>query len=179
MGRGRVTRTLAPALALALATTMMMGCAGQAGTPDTAGGQGPEDAAVEAGQRGGDPIADGQNPVMNFVGTYGCGRATVTVTARGANEADISVQWGSSASSGSEWTMSGTFDDATRSVRYTNGTRVDYEYQDEDTRTDAVAYEGGTGTFSFGVPDESSMVWHDDVEDAAEGMVFTYSSYAE
>jgi hypothetical protein len=116
---------------------------------------------------------------MDYVGTYGCGRATVTVTADGATGATIGVQWGSSAATGSEWTMSGAFDDATRSVRYTNGTRVDYEYRDEDTRDDAVAYTEGTGTFSFGTPDESSMVWHDDVEDAANGMVFTYSSYAE
>jgi hypothetical protein len=95
--------------------------------------------------------------------------------AKGTKDADITVRWGSSAASGSEWTMSGTFDDATKTVRYTNGTRVDYEYQDESTRTDKVAYTDGTGTFSFDAPDSNSLVWRDDVENAADGMVFSYS----
>ena len=141
-----------PLLALALAV-LMTGCAGQA-QPKGADVDGE---ALETTQKA-DPTPtaveeDGQNPVMNYVGVYGCGRATITVMAKGAQDAEITIQWGSSASSGSEWTMSGTFDDATKTVRYTNG----------------------TGMFSFDAPDSNSLVWRDDVDNAADGMVFAYS----
>ena len=42
---------------------------------------------------------DGQNPVMNFVGTYGADRATVLVEASEADSAKITVSWSSSACS--------------------------------------------------------------------------------
>lgn len=100
-------------------------------------------------------VPDGPARAM---GAHGCGRATAAVTAPAAT-------------SGCEWTMSGTFDDATGSVRRTNGARLYCEHRDEGTKNDTVAYEGTTDTFSPDVPDESSMVWRDDVEDAANGMV--------
>jgi ABC-type glycerol-3-phosphate transport system substrate-binding protein len=48
---------------------------------------------------------EGQNPVMNYVGTYGSDRATMLVEASEADSAKITVSWSSSAAEHSEWVM--------------------------------------------------------------------------
>ena len=72
---------------------------------------------------------DGQNPIMNFVGVYGCGRATLVIGATDEeNGVNASITWGSSAAENSVWTMSGTFDTETLTFEYNDGERIDYVY---------------------------------------------------
>lgn len=118
----------------------------------------------------------GQNPVMNFIGKYGADRATALVEAVGEKDAKITVEWASSASSGSTWVMQGTFDESKLTVKYTKGTKTDYEYADEKTKTETVVYTDGTGTITFSDSGALSFTWADDKEHVADGVTFKYAS---
>lgn len=115
---------------------------------------------------------DGQNPVMNFVGRYGSGRATIDVDCQGKKDAHFHVTWASSAAEVTEWTMSGTFDEKTQSVRYSNGVKRTTVFNEDGTvAMSAVEYTGGKGTFTF---HNNSLTWSDSQEHVADGMTFTY-----
>ena len=116
---------------------------------------------------------DGQNPVMNFIGRYGSGRCTIDVDCQGKKDAHFRVTWGSSAAETSEWTMSGTFDEKTQSVRYTNGVKRTTVFNEDGTvALSTVEYTGGKGTFTF--HDGGALTWSDSQEHIADGMTFTY-----
>lgn len=116
---------------------------------------------------------DGQNPVMNFIGRYGYGRCTIDVDCQGKKDAHFHVTWGSSAAETSEWTMSGTFDEKTQSVRYTNGVKRTTVFNEDGTvAVSTVEYTGGRGTFTF--HDNGALTWSDSQEHIADGMTFTY-----
>ena len=116
--------------------------------------------------------SDGQNPVMNFVGTYGCDRATVIVECKGADEAQFTVTWGSSAATHAEWTMSGKLDTDKLTVDYTDCVKKEVTFnEDGSVASEDVIYEDGTGTISFSA-DEYVLTWDDAKEHAAEGMIF-------
>ena len=110
----------------------------------------------------------GQNPIMNYIGNYSNGRATMNVAAKGKNGAEINISWGSSANATSFWHMTG---DCT-----VNGDTITVSYSD-CVRTDSVdgggtiAYEGGTGKVVFG----STVKWQPDTESYSEdNLTFTY-----
>ena len=67
-----------------------------------------------------EPAADeGQNPVMNYVGNYVCGRASVLISATDDKDgASALVTWSSSAAENSTWEMSGTFDAEGKQFEY-------------------------------------------------------------
>lgn len=109
---------------------------------------------------------------MNFVGEYSADRATITVEAEGDNGAKITVQWGSSADEGSEWTMSGVFNDSTKTVNYTNGQKIDY-VDDGDQRSETTVYTDGTGEIVF---NDNTLQWADDKEHVADGMTFRFGA---
>jgi len=120
---------------------------------------------------------DGQNPVMNFIGTYACGRAGMEVQAEGMDGARILVHWGSSAWESANWEMSGRLDPDTLVLTYADCKKTIVTFaEDGESSTETVEYENGTGTITFNGTDYS-LTWQDDQENAAEGMVFT-SSYA-
>ena len=117
---------------------------------------------------------DGQNPTMNFVGTYAKDRCSILVEAQGQNNAKFTVMWGSSAAEHSEWTMSGKLDTETLTVDYTDCVKKDVVFKEDGTiDTETVIYENGTGTFKF---DGSTLTWTDNNENAADGMVFEYAN---
>ncbi|MBR0374163.1 MAG: hypothetical protein IJH91_06530 [Mogibacterium sp.] len=118
---------------------------------------------------------DGQNPVMNFIGEYACDRAVVLVEAGEGNSATVTVTWGSSAWESSEWVMSGEFDENTLTIEYRNCVRTDHVYKSDGTvELENVMYEDGGGFIVFSEGDGLSLVWEDDQEHVADGMVFTY-----
>lgn len=115
---------------------------------------------------------DGQNPVMNYIGRYGSGRATIDVECQGRKDAHFRVLWASSAAEHSEWTMSGTFDEKTNTVRYTDCVKRTIVYNDDDTiAMNSVEYSGGKGSVTFS---DNSLTWSDSQEHIADGMTFTY-----
>ena len=116
---------------------------------------------------------EGQNPVMNFVGDYASDRCTITVEAGEGKVANITVDWASSAAERSEWTMSGEFDEETTSVYYHDCTKKNLVFaEDGSVSSEETVYEGGHGTFTFNA-DEQTLTWTDDIENIADGAVFT------
>ena len=121
-----------------------------------------------------DASGDGQNPVMNFVGTYASGRCSILVEPDGDENAKFTVMWGSSAAETTEWTMSGKLNTETLTVDYTDCVKKNLVFnQDGNVETEDVVYENGTGTITF---DGSTLIWVDNEENAAEDMVFEYVS---
>ena len=117
---------------------------------------------------------DGQNPVMNFVGTYYGGRPSILVECEGAENAKFTVVWGSSAWETSEWTMSGRLDTETLTVNYDNCTRIDRVYAADGTlESETVAYENGSGSVSF-LADQNALTWNDAQEHIADEITFTF-----
>ena len=113
---------------------------------------------------------------MGFIGEYTADRANAKVEAKGDNEAKITVEWGSSATGGVVWEMQGTFDSNALTVKYTNGTKAEYEYTDDGkTRTETVDYTDGTGTITFKEGNPLSFTWDDEKEHVADGMTFEFS----
>lgn len=122
----------------------------------------------------------GQNPIMNFVGVYGCGRATVVIGATDEkNGANAEITWGSSAAESSTWSMSGTFNAETLQFEYHDCVRTNYVYgEDGNVKSQEEVYTGGHGFMTFKEGDPLTMTWQDDIEDAGKDMVFEYSSTA-
>jgi len=119
---------------------------------------------------------EGQNPVMNFVGKYGAGRATIMVEAEGSDRAKVSITWGSSAWEHSEWTMSGPFDEETLTITYDDCVKKNVSYEDDTEQgTEELVYENGTGTITFSEGETLSLTWADDQENIAEGTEFVWS----
>lgn len=117
---------------------------------------------------------EGQNPVMNFVGDYASDRCTITVEAGEGKVANITVDWASSAAERNEWTMSGEFDEETMSVYYQDCVEKTLVFaEDGSVSSEETVYEGGHGTFTFNA-DDQTLTWTDDIDNIADGMVFTY-----
>ena len=152
-------------LSLLLALTMIFALAACAAKDAPKGSEAEEAAPAEAAD-------DGQNPIMNFVGTYASGRAAILVEADGADGAKLTVTWGSSASEHSEWVMSGKFDPDTLTVEYSDCVRKDIEFaEDGSVKSETVVYEKGSGTVSFDA-ENGSLRWKDAEEHVADDMVF-------
>lgn len=121
---------------------------------------------------GSEAAEDSQNPVMNFVGTYGCDRATMIVECKGADAAQFTVTWSSSAATHAEWTMSGKLDTDKLTVDYTDCVKKEVTFnEDGSVANEDVIYEDGTGTISFSA-DEYVLTWDDAKEHVADDMVF-------
>lgn len=119
---------------------------------------------------------EGQNPVMNFVGKYGAGRATILVEAEGDENAKITVTWSSSAWEHAKWVMSGKFDPETLMVEYDNAKKSVVTYESEDEVSVTEVYKDGAGKFVFSEDGEAlSLTWDDQVEHIADGTVFAYA----
>ena len=165
-------RIIALLMAAVMVLMMFSGCAkgGAAGNEgsesETSGNETKEETSAEE---------DGQNPVMNYVGKYGCGRATAEVTAEGTDGAKVVITWAGSAFENSEWVMTGTFDSDKQLFSYTDCVKTDYVYKDEGVvESKTVVYTDGQGTMQF--TDDLTFTWQDDKENAGEDMVFKYAS---
>ena len=119
---------------------------------------------------------DGQNPIMNFIGTYAKDRCFIEVSAADDKDgAEFSVRWSSSAWEHSEWHMSGTFDTETLTVNYANCEKKDVVFKEDGTvESETVVYENGKGSFTFNEGD-ASLIWNDEEEHQADGIVFGWA----
>ena len=104
---------------------------------------------------------DGQNPVMNIIGTYQNDRCTMTVEAVGTNGAKISAYWGDTARDGFQWELTGTFDDATNRINYADAKKTSVTYTDVDQFTEnEVLFDNGKGYIQ--VNDDYTLTWNDE-----------------
>lgn len=105
-----------------------------------------------------DTVEDGQNPAMNFVGPWAdkiSERAVMTVSSIDVDQALIEVDWSSSAESGTCWTLTCTYDDATGSFVYTEGVRKEYTCDENGNFSYGEIKEGLQGAF---VPQEDGTI---------------------
>ena len=120
--------------------------------------------------------SDGQNPMMNFIGTYTNGRAMVTVSCIGNDQASIHISWASSAFVTSVWDMSGKVESGNEglSVWYDNCTKQTFQYtNDGQLISDDIEYTNGTGCVEF-LSADNNLYWYDTVESAGAGYSFWY-----
>ena len=114
-----------------------------------------------------------QNPVMNFVGEYQCGRAHATVECFGYDEAWITIDWGSSASELTRWIIVGQLDTETLSIRYSGSSKTNLVFDSEgEVSSEESVYDDGTGTVVFA--EDGSFTWHEDLSESGEDMVFQW-----
>ena len=123
----------------------------------------------------------GQNPVMNFIGTYICDRCSINVATKenSENGAEITVHWGGSAWHSGEWRMSGDLDLETLTIEYSDCVKSEVVYnEDGELESETEEYTDGKGriVFQSGLGSQNLM-WEDDEEHVADGYVFEYSSY--
>ena len=133
------------------------------------------------GSKSEEPAADeGQNPAMNYVGNYVCGRAAILIGATDEeNGMDAIVTWSSSAAENSTWVMSGTFDPETLQFEYHDCVKTDYVYgEDGNVASQEEVFTGGHGIMTFVEGDPLTLTWQEDQEHAADDMVFEYAGMA-
>ena len=117
---------------------------------------------------------DGQNPVMNFIGNYSNGRAIMNVSAKGMNEALVTVSWSSSAFETTKWIMSGTVMQVGDKLvmQYDDCDCESFFYNEDGTMPQSVTeYTNGSGSITFV---DSQAVWADFEQGVADGQVFSY-----
>lgn len=120
---------------------------------------------------------EGQNPVMNFVGTYAHDRAAIFVEAGEGHQAKFTVRWGNSAAETVEWNMSGEFDEETMTVEYTDCVKKNLVFgTDGKVQSEETVYENGTGRIIFSEEGSLHLSWEDDQEKAAEGLDFGFAN---
>lgn len=113
-----------------------------------------------------------QYTAQNIIGTYVCDRATIMISGAGGENVNIDISWGNSAFSSVEWTISGAFDSEKLCVNYTDAVMKEVEYgENGDISNETVFYSDGTGSFMFDM-DAQTVIWNDDKENAASGMIF-------
>ena len=116
---------------------------------------------------------DGQNPVMNFIGEYQCGRANALVECYGSDEALITIDWGGSANDLARWEIIGHLDMDTLTIDYTNGSEHYFTYDDTGALvSDEILYEDGAGTVTFN--NDGTFTWHEATNEAASDMIFEW-----
>ena len=96
----------------------------------------------------------------------------VTITDKGDNNYFIEVWWGSSASEHSEWTMNGTYDEATKTISYSDCEKHDFTLkEDGSVESDVTAYSNGSG--SIKINDDHTINWIDDQDHIADDLVMS------
>ena len=124
-------------------------------------------------------LADGQNPVMNFVGVYApeisaAAKPQMLVECKGADSAAVTVMWPVSNGEVSCWTMTGKLDAETLTVDYTDGVHKTLVYgEDGKIASETGIYENGKGRVSFHAED-NTVVWIDEQDHTADELIFAF-----
>ena len=114
---------------------------------------------------------DWQNPVMNFIGEYQCGRAHAQVECSGNEDAWITIEWGSSAWELARWDIVERLDTETLTIEYSGVTKSIVTYDDNgEVKSQEPEYEDGTGTITF--HNDGTFTWHEDQSAYGTDMVF-------
>ena len=122
--------------------------------------------------------ADWQNPVMNFIGEYQCGRAHALVECYGREDAWITIEWGGSAWELARWDIVGRLDLDTLTVAYEGCSKQIITYDDGgEIKSQETEYEDGTGTIVF--HDDGTFTWHEDQSEYGTDMVFEWGPVTE
>ena len=113
-----------------------------------------------------------KTPAEDYVGIWGCGRCTITIT-KTEDGYNVNIIWGSSASEYTEWNYNCQYDKETATLICDgNATQVNHVYNEKGKDKKTTVYKDGSGSFKArgGV-----LRWTDDKEDAGKSMYFAYS----
>lgn len=122
---------------------------------------------------------DGQNPVMNFIGTYmdEVGqRAVLNIQAVGEaqeKQALITLHWANTAADGVEYTFTCEFNEDDMTFTYDEGVKKTYTATEEGEITYEIAAEHLTGAFT--VQEGDVILWNAEGEDADNGCRFVFA----
>ena len=144
----------------------------------TASAQDAEDAkASEDDTKASEAEEVGQNPVMNFTGDYINEdlKCKITIEAEGENNAKISVIWNQNEKQTVFYAMSGSFDDDTMRVNYSDSTkRIETYDPNGELESENTEYTDGVGRIQF--YDDGTLAWQDEqAADLLAGQTFTYA----
>jgi hypothetical protein len=104
---------------------------------------------------------DGQNPVMNIIGNYINDRVSATIEAVGEKDAKVTAYWGDTARDGFSWELTGTFDEATMRINYSNAVKKSVTYTDVDVTTvNEILFDNGKGYIQ--INDDGTLTWNDE-----------------
>lgn len=118
---------------------------------------------------------DWQNPVMNFVGEYQCGRAHARVECFGFDEALITIDWSGSAWETARWTIIDKLDVDTLTIDYSGAMKQILTYDDAgEVINEEMVYGDGTGTIVFHYED-NTFTWHEDQSESGEDLTFEWA----
>lgn len=96
-------------------------------------------------------------------------RCSLDITAMGDNQFRVNINWSGGAYSGTEWTMTAQYDNATGYLNYQDGREVVYEYNDMGARQDQVVYADGSGRFYIS---NGYLYWIDEKEHSGDACYF-------
>ena len=114
-----------------------------------------------------------QNPVMNFVGEYQCGRAHALIECFGNEDALIIIEWGENAWNLARWTIVGLLDPETLTINYSCCTKSIVTCDENGVvQYEETEYDGGTGTVAF--HEDMTFTWHEDQAEKREDMTFNW-----
>lgn len=111
-----------------------------------------------------------------YVGTWGCGRATLTVSENDDGTYLGIIDWADSAFAYVEWVYTLTYDTESQSM-VCNGsaTKTYYTYEEENSLPlSDVMYTNGSGSF---YAENDVLIWNDEEENCGENMEFVRSQY--
>ncbi len=119
--------------------------------------------------------ADGQNPVMNFVGVYHAdGSTEALVEADGADGAKITVTWAGSPWFRNQTVMSGPFDSETLTVTFTDAALTSYTYaSDGSVAEETSGTTDGKGYAVFN-PADNTLTITEEFESGSMETVYTW-----
>lgn len=122
-----------------------------------------------------DYAEDGQNPVMNLVGSYADRvgqRARLDILCDGDEGAIVVISWANSAFETVYWTFTGDYDMESNTISYKDCVKEIITFNDDGDAAVETVYENGTGLLT--VTEEWDILWTDDAENAGEGCVFEF-----
>ena len=125
-----------------------------------------------AAMSGGSGEEDGQNPVMNFVGTYVYGRASATVACEGTDSARIEIAWSSSYAERTVWEIVGVLDPETLTVSYSGAVKKNQVFDENGLVSEETLYTDGTGTIVF--REDGTFTWHEDQAEQDDTYTFEW-----
>lgn len=109
----------------------------------------------------------------DLIGKWGekfVGRCGITIEKDENDIYHISIHWASSAFESNNWTMTAVPTGNGSEIRYEDCEKKVITFTSETESTETIVYQNGTGT--FGLLSTNELQWNDEVEHAADDLVF-------
>lgn len=115
---------------------------------------------------------DAETKTNDFCGQYYAGKGNLSITDKGDGNYLIEVIWQNSMAVYDQWTMNAKYDDASKTLTYSDCEKHEYTLKDNgEIDTDVTEYNDGTG--SIKIVDGSTIMWTDDQDHIADDVPMT------